>query len=117
MMWERLNFQIRMLYRFMRIILFFDLPSVSRKEKREYQKFVKYIKEEGFSMFQESVYTKLCLNETVVESTMKNIKSNIPKDGFISCLSLTEKQFSSIECLLGDFKSDVIISDERIIKL
>lgn len=101
----------------MRLIIFFDLPSVTKKDHREYNKFIKYIKKEGFSMFQESVYTKLCLNEQVVDATLKNIKNNLPKDGFISCLSLTEKQFSSIQCILGEFKSDVIISDEKIVKL
>ncbi len=106
-----------MIYRFMRIIIFFDLPSITKKDHREYTKFVKYIKSQGFSMFQESVYTKLCLNETVVNSTMKNIKANLPKDGFVSCLTLSEKQFQSIECILGDFKSDVVISDERVLKL
>lgn len=106
-----------MIYRFMRIVLFFDLPAVTKKDHREYSKFIKYIKSEGFSMFQESVYTKLCLNESVVDATMKNIKSHLPKDGFVSCLTLTEKQFSSIDCILGEFNSDVIISDEKIVKL
>ncbi len=101
----------------MRLIIFFDLPSVTKKDHREYNKFIKYIKKEGFSMFQESVYTKLCLNEQVVDATLKKIKNNLPKDGFISCLSLTEKQFSNIQCILGEFKSDVIISDEKIVKL
>ncbi len=101
----------------MRIILFFDLPSVTKKDHREYTKFIKHIKEEGFSMFQESVYTKLCLNETVVEATMKNIKTHLPNEGMVSCLTLTEKQFSSIQTILGEFESDVIINDEKVVKL
>lgn len=101
----------------MRIVLFFDLPAVTKKDHKEYSKFVKHIKKEGFSMFQESVYTKLCLNETAVETTMKSIKSLLPAEGFVSCLTLTEKQFSSIQCLLGDLNTDVIMTDEKIIKL
>ena len=101
----------------MRMVLFFDLPSISKKDQREYRKFVKFIKSIGFSMFQESVYTKLCLNETVVKSTMSKLKNNLPKDGFISVITLTEKQFSSIEILVGKLDTDVILSDESIIKL
>lgn len=104
-------------YRFMRMVLFFDLPSISKKDQREYRKFVKFIKSIGFSMFQESVYTKLCLNETVVKSTMSKLKNNLPNDGFVSVITLTEKQFSSIEILVGQLDTDVILSDESVIKL
>lgn len=101
----------------MRIVLFFDLPAITKKDHREYSKFIKHIKSLGFSMYQESVYTKLCLNETVVNITLKNIKEKLPKNGFVSVLTLTEKQFSSIECLLGDLKTDVILTDEKVVKL
>ena len=43
-----------MSYRFMRMILFFDLPSVSKKEKREYQKFVKNLKNKGYGRKEKS---------------------------------------------------------------
>ena len=104
-------------YRFMRTLLFFDLPSVSKSEQREYRKFVKFIKQKGFVMMQESVYTKLSLNETVVESTRKEIKAHLPKDGIVSLLTVTEKQFASIEQLVGDLNTDVVMSDAKIIKL
>lgn len=104
-------------YRFMRMVLFFDLPSISKKDQREYRIFVKFIKSIGFSMFQESVYTKLCLDETVVKSIMSKLKNNLPNDGFVSMITLTEKQFSSIEILVGQLDTDVILSDESVIKL
>ena len=54
-----------MSYRFMRILVFFDLPSVTSEEKREYLKFRKMLVKSGFLMMQESVYSKLALNTTV----------------------------------------------------
>lgn len=101
-------------YRFMRCILFFDLPSVTKSDLREYRKFTKTL---GFVMYQESVYTKLCLNETVVDSSINEVRKNLPKEGQVSILTITDKQFSSIKNILGESVSDVIISDERIIKL
>ena len=80
----------------MRTMLFFDLPMVSKSELREYRHFIKFIKSKGFIMMQESVYTKLSLNESVVESTLKEIRAKLPKDGIVSVLTITEKQFSSI---------------------
>lgn len=103
--------------RFMRMILFFDLPSVSKSEHREYAKFIKMIKSKGFCMLQESVYTKLALNESIVISTMKEIKSKLPKEGMISVLTITEKQFSSIEHILGDVNTDVIVNEDKIVVL
>lgn len=104
-------------YRFMRCILFFDLPSISKTDLREYRKFIKLLKSLGFVMYQESVYTKLCLNETVVDFSIAEIKKNLPKEGQVSVLTITEKQFASIQNILGEPESDVIISDEKIIKL
>ena len=101
----------------MRMIIFFDLPSVTKTDHREYTKFVRFIKSKGFCMFQESVYTKLCLNETVVKSTMKDIKKNVPRSGYVSILTLSENQFASIETLIGAIKTDVINTDSKIINL
>jgi CRISPR-associated protein Cas2 len=101
----------------MRTILFFDLPSVSKTDHREYTKFVKLIKKKGFVMLQESVYTKLSINESAVNSVLGDIKKALPKDGIISVLTITEKQFASIEHILGEINMDVIINDEKVIKL
>lgn len=101
----------------MRTMLFFDLPMVSKSELREYRHFIKFIKSKGFIMMQESVYTKLSLNESVVESTLKEIRAKLPKDGIVSVLTITEKQFSSIKHLIGEVNVDVIINEEKVIKL
>lgn len=101
----------------MRMILFFDLPSVTKRDFREYSKFIKSIKKLGFVMMQESVYTKLALNPSVVSSCMLELKKIVPPEGIVSVLNITENQFTSIEHLIGEINTDVIISDEKVIKL
>lgn len=101
----------------MRMIVFFDLPSVTKTDHREYSKFIKFIKSKGFAMLQESVYTKSCLNETVVAATMKELKGHIPRSGMVSVLTITEKQFNSIENILGEMETDVLMSEDRVVKL
>ena len=101
----------------MRILLFFDLPSVTKKDIKEYTDFVKYLKINGFVRMQESVFTKLALNNTVVNSTLNDLKKNLPPEGIVSVLTITENQFSSIEHLIGEVKTDVIISEDKVIKL
>ena len=104
-------------YRFMRILLFFDLPVVTDIEKNAYRKFVKLLKKDGFYMLQESVYVKLAMDEQVVKSTKNKINSIIPNKGSVMILTITEKQFSSIEFMLGSNNTDVINSTERVVVL
>ena len=101
----------------MSLILFFDLPSVTKEEKRLYSKFVKQIKKVGFYMLQESVYVKLALNKQIIDSTIEKVNKLLPPNGFVIVLPVTEKQFNNMTIMLGDEKSNVISSDERLIIL
>jgi len=95
----------------------FDLPTVTSLDRRNYRVFVKFLKKNGFIMFQESIYVKLSINSSKVSSIKALIKSNLPQKGFVTMLTITEKQFNDMDFLLGEFKSDVIDSDERVIEL
>ena len=55
-----------MSYRFMRVLVLFDLPVLTGDQRREYARFRKFLLKSGFLMLQESVYCKLALNTTVV---------------------------------------------------
>ena len=104
-----------MSYRYMRMVLFFDLPTLELKHQRAYRLFLKNLKKNGFYMLQESVYVKMALNQQVVDSTMIKIKEYVPAEGSVLILTITEKQFSSMKILLGEVKSDVVTSDERVL--
>ena len=67
-----------MSYRFMRILIFYDLPTLSSRERREHHRFRKFLKREGFIMMQESVYSKIALNPTAADLMKEKIKKNIP---------------------------------------
>ena len=101
----------------MRIILFFDLPTESLENKREYRKFRKFLIKKGFLMLQESVYCKLALNETVAKAVVNSVKSNKPKDGLVQLIVITEKQFSKMEYICGENKSNIIDSDSKLVIL
>lgn len=104
-------------YRYMRSILMFDLPVETAAQRREYRQFVKYLKKLGFIMFQESIYIKLSINEAAVKSLSSSIKTHLPKQGLISMITVTERQFGNIDYFLGDFETDVIDTDQRYIEL
>ena len=106
-----------MSYRYMRMMLFFDLPVETNTQKRDYRHFVKNLKKLGYYMLQETGYVKLGIDTQHVDSSMQKIKAFLPKNGNIMVLNITEKQFSNINVLLGENTTDVVNSDERIIEL
>ena len=106
-----------MSYRFMRMIVFFDLPTVTDKERREYRRFRKLLIRNGFVMMQESIYSRLVLNASVQKTVTDLIVKEKPAKGLIQCLVVTEKQFTGIMSISGECKSDVISTDERLIVL
>ena len=106
-----------MSYRFMRIIVFFDLPTESLEDKRNYRKFRRYLIKNGFMMLQESVYAKLALNSTQVNQLVTDVKKEQPQKGLVQILTVTEKQFSKMEILCGKCNTNIINSDERLLIL
>lgn len=101
----------------MRVIVFFDLPVITAANKKDYRDFHKFLLKTGFMMMQESVYTKLAQNSTVADSIVENIRKNKPKDGLVQVLKVTEKQYNKIDYIVGERKSDVLNTDERLVIL
>ena len=62
-------------YKFMRLIVFFDLPMQTDREKKEYARFHKYLVRNGFIMMQKSVYSRLVINN-VTSLAVKQPKTN-----------------------------------------
>ena len=101
-----------MSYRFMRVIVFFDLPTTTKNERREYNSFRKHLIKNGFIMMQESVYSKLALNQNAAAIICDNVKKYKPPAGIVT---ITEKQFSKMEMIVGKISSNVVSTDERIV--
>ncbi|MBQ2902148.1 MAG: CRISPR-associated endonuclease Cas2 [Agathobacter sp.] len=101
----------------MRVIVFFDLPVVTGEERKAYIQFRKFLLKSGFMMVQESVYCKLALNGSTVNSIIDNVRRNSPEKGLIQILTITEKQYSKMDMIIGDVKSEILDSDERLVIL
>lgn len=104
-------------YRYMRVLVLYDLPVKSSENIKEYNKFRKYLLKSGFMMMQESVYCKLALNTTVANAIIENLRKNRPDAGLVQVLTMTEKQFQKIEFIVGSSKSNILDSDKRLVIL
>lgn len=106
-----------MSYRFMRILVMFDLPTLTSQERREYRVFRKFLITAGFLMLQESVYAKLVLNTTSAKLVMEHVRKHKPPSGSLFMLTVTEKQFTKMEIVVGDKISEVVDTTERLLVL
>ena len=82
------------LFRQMRILLFYDLPTTSKLFQSMHNRFRNKIKSLGFFMLQESVYVKHCLNFDKVQSTMLLLEKLTPKNGDVRVIVITEHQYA-----------------------
>ena len=106
-----------MSYRFMRMLVMFDLPTETPEDRRNYRLFRKALLKNGFYMMQESVYTRMVLNPSVQRSAAEAIRKNKPPSGTVQIMTVTEKQFAQMEYIVGEYHSDLIDSDERLVIL
>jgi len=101
----------------MRLMVFFDLPMLTDGQRREYNRFHKFLLKNGFIMMQKSVYTKLVINNVSSQAVKRLVAANLPSEGIVEMLEVTENQFASIEYLCGEAQKDVVDSMDRIVEL
>ena len=106
-----------MSYRFMRVLVLFDLPVLTGDQRREYTRFRNLLLKSGFLKLQESVYCKLALNTTAVNGIVDQIHKNKPEEGLVQLLTVTEKQYAKMDLIVGNVKSEVLNTDERLVIL
>ena len=97
------------------ILVMFDLPVVEPSERKISRKFVKFLKKQGFMMFQESIYVKLLGNGRNPESDLALVRKNAPEKGTVCSFATSLAQFKK-SLFLGDSTFDFsVFSDDFVI--
>lgn len=86
----------------MRVMIIFDLPVVTKKERKLATSFRKFLLDDGFEMLQYSVYTRLCPDRDNAYTHLDRIKKVAPNNGSIRMLMLTEHQFTGMHVVAGE---------------
>ena len=86
--------------RIMRMLVLFDLPTGSKRERKSYTEFRKFLINDGYHMEQFSVYSRVLLSRDSADAHLKRLKANLPTAGEVTVLTLTEKQYESREVLV-----------------
>lgn len=79
----------------------FDLPVVTKRQKRDYVRFRTFLLREGFSMLQYSVYARYYVSEEATETIRLAIREAIPPEGQVRLVAVTDRQFSRMEVYFG----------------
>ena len=95
-MYDRFN-----AYRVMWVLVHFDLPTESKKDRKNYALFRKKILLDGFAMFQFSMYIRHCSSRENANVHIKRVKGILPPKGHIGILCITDKQFGMMEIFRG----------------
>ena len=94
-------------YRVMWVLVFFDLPTDTKKERKAAAKFRKDLICDGFSMFQYSIYIRNCPSMENAQVHIRRVKGLIPDYGKVGIISITEKQFDNMELFVGKKNSEL----------
>jgi CRISPR-associated protein Cas2 len=87
--------------RFMRMVVFFDLPMVTKTEKRQYTVFRRFLINDGYDMIQFSVYGRVLNGSAAVDKHYQRLANNLPPAGSVRLMTVTEKQFAGMKLLVG----------------
>lgn len=83
------------------LLVFFDLPTLTRPERRAANRFRELLMSNGFSRVQYSVYARWCVTDKTTESAIRAIKKGMPDTGLVRILKLTDDRWARSICLVG----------------
>ncbi len=94
-------------YKSMWVLVFFDLPTDTKLERRAASKFRKNLLNDGFGMFQFSIYTRFCPSRENAAVHIQRTKRALPKKGKVCIMQITDKQFGMMELFYGQKEADL----------
>lgn len=88
-------------YRLLWMQVIFDLPVLTKKQRKLASGFRKKLLDEGFTMSQFSVYLRHIKDREQAETYQKKISQAIPPEGKVNILIFTDKQFEQMRIFTG----------------
>jgi CRISPR-associated protein Cas2 len=88
-------------YRIMWVLVLFDLPTETKKDRKVSTDFRKNLQKDGFTMFQFSIYLRHCASMENANVHTKRVKKFLPEKGYVGIISITDKQFGMMELFYG----------------
>ena len=91
--------------RYMRLIVFFDLPVKTAKQRKDYRQFRKFLLKDGYLQLQESVFAKLVVNDGAAGAAVARLHKNRPPAGLVQVMKVSEAAYATMEYITGNRKA------------
>ena len=101
-------------YRVMWVLVLFDLPTETKRDRKAYAEFRKKLQRDGFTMFQFSIYIRHCASMENAEVHIKRVKSFLPEFGQVGLLCITDKQFGNLEIFHGKKPQETNVPGQQL---
>ena len=88
--------------KFMRMLVFFDLPVKTKEQRRIASAFRKFLLNDGYHMIQYSLYARVCNGNDAVKKHESRLQNSLPRNGSVRLLVITEKQYEAVRVLVGE---------------
>lgn len=88
-------------YRIMWLVVLFDLPVGTKKERKAATRFRLALLDLGFEMTQYSVYLRFCAGKEQAEVYERKIEQAMPNAGKVHIIAITDKQYENIRTYRG----------------
>ncbi len=86
------------------MIVMFDLPVITKTERKAATDFRNTLLDLGFAMSQFSVYMRFCTSQAQMETYCKRVECALPEGGKVNVLHFTDKQYERIVTFHGKTK-------------
>ena len=96
------------------VLVFFDLPTETKKDRKIYARFRKDIMADGFNMFQFSIYLCHSPSRENADVHIQRVKRILPAKGHVGIMCITDKQFGMMEIFRG---KDLVEAPETVQQL
>lgn len=83
-------------YRLMWMLVTFDLPVETKKQRKAAHDFRMFLLDEGFEMSQFSNYLRFCVGREQFDAYARRIEGNLPERGDVFIFQFTDKQYENI---------------------
>lgn len=101
-------------YRIMWVLVFFDLPTETKRDRQAATRFRKDLIDDGFAMFQFSIYLRHCPSRENAEVHINRTKRSLPKLGKVGIMCVTDKQFGQMEIFFGQKETDLPMPSQQL---
>lgn len=103
--------------RFVWLMVFFDLPTKSKPQRKRAGQFRVFLKKDGYMMLQLSVYARVCRGQDAADKHVRRVRGSLPEEGSVRTLQVTDRQYARMELLLGDAKKSESAGTSQMVLL